>query len=109
MSNYLAGSTAVKYWYPDFNKEPQDTDFFVADKLPRQKQQGVEFLYNPVVCGVMKKSGKCLVVYPDLLLTNAMSHIFWQDDIYSFEKHMHTIQFLIKKGCKFDRDPEIHK
>lgn len=133
---YITGSTAIKYWFPDFPREPKDLDYFTRTREHKSTVH-TEFLYNPIICREMEKrwshteylsnvkgevvgllgsSGNLRNVDPELLLTNLMSHIFWQEDRI-FNKHMYSIQFLLDKGVEYDKDlfyelyefwPEIH-
>lgn len=116
---YITGSRAIRHWFPDFPRDPVDLDFFVNDKGLKSPNtpDKIEYLYNPIICQKMEKGGHEQYVPPRMLLTNLMSHIFWQDDYKSFEKHMFSIQFLLDKGVKFDKElfyelyewwPEIH-
>lgn len=90
----LIGSKAIKHWFPDFNREPNDEDRIVNDIQLSGKVGNIEYLYNPIlpfeeICS------------PNNLLTLKMSHIFWE---VGWEKHMWDIQFLLKKGCTYDID-----
>lgn len=88
----IIGSTAMKYYYPDFPRIPKDLDI-VSDRT--YSENGIEYLYNPVL-PKYQESGYLL---PDLLLTLKVSHLFY--DI-KWEKHMFDVQFLLKKGCKIN-------
>ena len=87
----LIGSHAIKYWFPDFKREPKDIDFCVRNEID-YKIKGVEFLYNPYlpveeICS------------PNNLYTLKMSHIF--RDV-NWDKHVADIVFLKQKGCVLD-------
>lgn len=97
----LIGSQAIKYWYPDFPREPRDMDFIVSDSevLP-PKGDNVEYHKNPIFSNKFKyKDTKPL--YPDDLIALKASHLCW--DI-NWEKHMFDVQFLLKKGNQIDTD-----
>lgn len=105
MKNVLIGSEAIRFWFPDFPRQPKDQDVAVLDKKNRQGR--TEYLYNPVVVKHCNESfkqllvGNLLIPSPDVLLTIKASHLFWD---LSWEKHMFDAQFLIQKGAKIDED-----
>jgi len=89
----LIGSSAIKYWFPDFPREPKDIDYIVD--IPRDNTEGIEYLLNPILDNY--KGGKVLGV--NGLYTLKISHLFWN---LNWEKHMFDVQFLRKKGAKLD-------
>lgn len=94
----LIGSSAVKHWYPDFNREPKDLDYIVFDKS-KEKIVGdkrVEMHTNPIF-----KDYHNDILDPNSLATLKASHLFW--DI-NFDKHMFDVQFLLKKNCVIQND-----
>lgn len=92
----IIGSTALKYHFPeDCPREPNDIDVVVKDSSKFRKIKNTEFLENPALLKY-EKSG---YISPVMLLTLKMSHLFW--DI-NWDKHMFDVQFLLKKGCKYD-------
>lgn len=95
----IIGSTAIKFWFPDFNREPKDKDWAVINKKDHTSSQYEEFLENPVILKHVNEGE--LYLKPDLLLTLKMSHIFWNNN---YDKHLFDIQFLLSKGCKYDID-----
>jgi hypothetical protein len=97
----LIGSSAVKYWYPDFKREPKDLDFIVNEKevLP-PKGQNVEYLSNPIFANKWKyKDTKPM--YPGDLTTLKASHLCWN---INWEKHMFDLQFLLSKGNDIEEE-----
>lgn len=97
----LIGSQAIKYWYPDFPREPKDMDFIVSEneKLP-PKGKNVEYLKNPIFSNKWKyKDTKPL--YSDDLTTLKASHLCWN---INWDKHMFDLQFLLKKGNEIDEE-----
>jgi hypothetical protein len=90
----IIGSTAIKYHFPNtYKREPKDLD--IATKLDQKhvSQEGVEFLFNPILEYVSEYAS------PQVLLTLKMSHLFW--DI-GWEKHMFDVQFLLREGIDVD-------
>lgn len=96
----LIGSRAIKYWYPDFPREPKDTDYIIGENETREKTKGYEFLINPIL---YKKYPKHLthVCSPKHLTTLKASHLMWN---LNWDKHMFDLQFLLKKGNKIDEE-----
>lgn len=95
----LIGSTAIKYWFPDFPREPKDIDYIVGYGEDCSREYfadiKVEYLRNDILCDL-----KSEVLEPNLLYTLKASHLIGWD--INFEKHMWDFQFLKKKGCKLD-------
>lgn len=91
----IIGSTAIKHYYNDFNREPKDLDLCVRNKYDLRSNKDVEFLVNPVLLNYVNG------VFPteNQLLTLKVSHILY--DI-NWSKHMFDIQFLLDKGCEID-------
>ncbi len=89
----LIGSQAIKYHYPDFSRNPKDSDYAVPEKIKGSKQ--IEYLYNPIIGS---ENG---IASPNTLYTLKISHVIGWD--IQWEKHMFDIQFLNKKGCKIDK------
>ena len=91
----IIGSTALKYHFPDLNREPHDLDIIVENSKNYKRESGVEYLENPVLLKYENNE----YISPNMLLSLKISHMFW--DI-NWDKHMYDIQFLLKKGCKYD-------
>ncbi len=104
----IIGSTAIKFWYPEFNREPKDLDI-IYDTEDRKKElidkykdlpDKKEFLHNPVMYEYFENTGRAYLT-PNELYTLKISHVFWELENNSWEKHMWDIQFLKEKGCVF--------
>lgn len=91
----LIGSTAIKYWYPDFPREPKDKDYIVGNKKGLRSSLTREYLVNNVL-----KNFKGIAT-PDIILTLKASHVIGWD--INWDKHMFDIQFLLGKGHKIDK------
>lgn len=89
----IIGSTAIKHWYPDFNREPNDLDIVVHQKQKNTK--GIEYHLNPVLLQVEKEK----YITPNNMLTLKVSHLFWDNN---WEKHIWDVQFLLQKGAVFN-------
>jgi hypothetical protein len=95
-NHILIGSSAIKHWFPDFNREPKDLDFAVrVETFGETHYQGflVERLVNPILFDSMTIPS---ILSPDDLYTLKLSHLFWN---INWDKHMYDVQFLQKKGC----------
>ena len=96
----IIGSTAIKYWYPDFRREPKDLDIIKGMYADDLRTTGkMEWLENPILRNHFTKP--ILYITPNELYTLKMSHLFWN---INWEKHMFDVQFLRDKGCKLDRE-----
>jgi len=95
MKKVIIGSTAIKYYFPDFNRCSKDIDYAVAsvDNLPQSRE--IEYLLNPVILKYQDEG----YLSPNLLVTLKASHLFW--DI-NWSKHIFDLQFLLEKGCVID-------
>lgn len=102
MGIQIIGSTAIKYWFPDFNREPKDLDIVTEGKsiILEMDYPRVEKLKNPVLSEYYKGTNKYLP--PDLLYTLKISHAIGWD--INWDKHVWDITFLKDKGCKLDRE-----
>lgn len=97
MKKILIGSNALKFHFPDLNREPKDVDYAVSEEGVRSNVKGVEYLYNPVITKVESES----IISKENLLTLKMSHLFWD---VNWEKHVYDVLFLQSKGVKYDKD-----
>lgn len=88
----LIGSSAIKYHFPDFPREPKDTDYAVTEHTFNTK--GIEYLYNPIIGNL---DG---IATPNILYTLKISHVIGWD--IKWEKHMFDTQFLKSKGAKLN-------
>jgi hypothetical protein len=96
MSYLIFGSTAIKHWYPDFNRTPKDLDI-IGKGIPSTKD--MEYHWCPSFAYVTKNNVDSKYVDPNFLYTIKISHAAW--DI-RWEKTMHDIKFLKNKGCVLD-------
>ena len=93
----IIGSTAMKYHFPDFNREPKDIDIAVEQSDNLKSTREVEYLENPIIFKYIPEGQE--YIDPDMLLTLKMSHLFFN---INWDKHMWDVQFLLKKGCKYE-------
>jgi len=96
----IIGSTAIKYWFPDFPREPKDYDVILSlgENCSIITDKKIEVLQNPVLLKYCENyTHKYLK--PNLLYTLKMPHLFW--DI-NWEKHEWDATWLRDKGCKLD-------
>lgn len=100
MNKILIGSTAIKYWFPEFPRDPKDLDYAVDDEY--KGDRAVEYLYNPVLFKHENHLDVTMfanesILGPDAIYTLKISHMFW--DI-NWNKHIFDIQWLKDRGCK---------
>ena len=96
----IIGSTAIKYHFPDFPREPKDIDIINNMYVKECKSNlKVEWLDNPVLQNWFTKPIEFCT--PNELYTLKISHSLWRLDNGSWEKHMYDVQWLKEKGCKF--------
>lgn len=93
----IIGSTAMRYHFPDFNREPKDIDIAVESTEGLKTTREVEYLENPILFKYISDGQK--YIDPNMLLTLKMSHLFFN---INWDKHMWDVQFLLKKGCQYD-------
>lgn len=93
----IIGSSAIKNYFPDFNRKPKDIDYVVEDSTNYENSKGVEYLSNPIILKYQKDG----YLKPELLLSLKISHLF--HDINWF-KHVYDVQFLLSKGIKYKKD-----
>lgn len=93
MEQTIIGSTAIKHWFPHFNRIPKDLDYAVDEDYSGKKVQDVEYLYNPHL------DFSQVYATPETLLSLKISHLFWETN---WDKHMWDTQFLLKEGVKPD-------
>jgi len=93
----LTGSKATKHWFPDFPREPKDTDYVFEDNkkgFELKKDEGkIEYLWNPIL---FKYNYGFPICIPNNLYTMKMSHLFWD---VNWEKHEWDATWLREKGC----------
>lgn len=96
----IIGSTAIKYWFPDFPRNPKDIDIVKNSKFNDYFSLDLkrEYLENPILLKYCKNQDFLDV---NSLYTLKISHSFWDLKNGSWEKHMWDLQWLKEKGCKF--------
>jgi len=94
----IIGSTALKYYFPDFPRDPKDIDYCVETKSDIKSTRDVEYLVNPVFYKYVAENTLDVKGMPtiDMLYTLKLSHMFW--DI-NWKKHIYDIEWLKDKGC----------
>lgn len=96
----VIGSIAIRYWFPDFPREPKDVDI-IKDMYIKDYESDlkVEWLENKVLQNWFTKPIEFCT--PNELYTLKISHCLWSLDNGSWEKHVYDVQWLKEKGCKF--------
>jgi len=104
MKRLIYGSTAIKYWFPDFKRIPNDIDYICSEKNHNNiNTRDVEFYYLPEFEYIFENNIDKEYVDKDFLYTIKLSHLSW--DI-NWDKHMKDVIFLKEKGCKLI--PELY-
>lgn len=98
MNKILIGSTALKHWYKDFNREPKDLDYIC--KNIENKNKGdcivIPFVFEYVTNNIAPSW---------FLLTLKLSHIFWnKKGNLNWRKHMWDIQFLLNNKVEYNKE-----
>lgn len=96
----IFGSTAIKFWFPDFNREPKDLDLMTQGKSSRE----IEHLYIPEFEYIFENNSNPDYCDPNFLYTIKVSHLAWELKNNSWDKHMHDAIFLKEKGCTLDKE-----
>jgi hypothetical protein len=94
----IYGSTAIKHWFPDYPKQPNDLD--IISKEPIARGSNTEVYWIDVFDYLLAHNKDKEYVDPDLLYTIKVSHCSWN---INWEKHISDIQFLQLMGCKLDK------
>ena len=92
----LIGSKAAKIHFPDFPREPHDTDYISEneiDKADCHYCEGFEY--------ILKKYPNLDVAPPEVLYTLKLSHAFW--DVW-WDKTMFDICFYQSKNISIDEE-----
>jgi hypothetical protein len=97
----IIGSSAIRYWFPEFNREPKDVDI-IKDMytFDYKSEKRVEWLENSFLKNYYTKP--ITIIPPDDLLSLKISHLFWDLPNNSWEKHIYDVNFLLEKGCKLN-------
>jgi hypothetical protein len=107
MKKLIIGSTAIRYHFPLFKREPNDIDYVVdtinVENIIRKKDgKIIEYLYNPIIFKYIDDEKKFpIYATPTQILSIKMSHISWN---INFKKHMFDIQFLLDNGVVYDKE-----
>ncbi len=93
----IFGSTAMIYWFPDFNNKPKDLDIIFNTSVKAPK--GIEYHWVDSFQYIFDNNIDCEYVDKDFLYTIKISHAAW--DIW-WDKTMYHINFMKERGCKLD-------
>jgi hypothetical protein len=101
----IYGSTAIKHFFPDYEREPKDLDIITREdnkmhlEIPGCKR--IEQYYLPEFEYIFENNMDDLYVDPDFLYTIKMSHLSW--DI-NWDKHMRSAIYLQERGAEIDEE-----
>lgn len=88
-------STAIKYWFPDFDREPKDLD--IISNEWNKNSKWIEYYRIDEFDYLVNNNSE--YVEPNILYTIKLSHLSY--DI-NWNKHMRDVIFLKSKWCKID-------
>jgi hypothetical protein len=92
----IIGSTAIKHWFPDFNRDPKDLDSLTQEKISHQDNH-----WHDGFIEILKINSDEMYLDPDLLYTLKISHLSYP---INWDKHMKDAIFLKSKGCVLNHD-----
>lgn len=98
MNDLIIGSTAIKYWFPDFKREPKDIDYISPVSLRTREKEN---LWIPEFKELLFRNKDSQYLDPELLLTLKSSHFGYNNQ---WEKHRDDILFLKRKGLSMDEE-----
>lgn len=107
MKYLIYGSTAIKHFFPEYEREPKDLDIIIREdnklltqhlEIPGYKR--IEQYYLPEFEYIFEHNVDVDFVDPDFLYTIKMSHLSW--DI-NWDKHMKSAIFLKERGAELDK------
>lgn len=93
----IYGSTAIKFWFPDFDREPHDLDI-ITDEVTKNSNN-TEYYWISAFNYLVNNDHQTYVT-PDFLYTIKVSHASWD---VNWVKTMKDIEFLKSKGCVLDK------
>lgn len=104
----LVGSRALRYHFPEFNREPKDTDYLTTDPVSdeeRRNDRKIEYFYHPLLAEYLRpevepRAPGTTVATIDELYTIKVSHAFWVLRNNSWSKHMFDMAFLKRNGAQ---------
>jgi hypothetical protein len=99
----IFGSTAMKFWFPDF-REPNDLDIILRSDKKDYITKAVQKYWIPEFEYFLEHNKHDTYLDPEFMLTLKMSHAGW--DIH-WDKTMYDILFLKNKG--YAPDEELYK
>lgn len=92
----LIGSRAIRHYFPDFPREPKDTDILVEEGKGGYQGNLIEFHDIPPLLALFADDYDSTAP-PNVMYTLKVSHAFWDN---KWEKTMFDIVWLSHKGCK---------
>lgn len=92
----IIGSTAAKYWFPEFRK-PKDIDFLSSKKVMTQGEQSYWFGDSSEY--IVQNCARSMFATPQILYTLKAAHAKW--DIH-WQKTMDDILFFQRQGLSLD-------
>lgn len=99
----IFGSTAIKFWFPQYTKIPKDLDYII-ECIPKNKEPNTEYYKNNATDYILSINTHDTYVDADLLYTIKVSHLAWEPKNGKWFKHVSDVIFLQKMGCKLNHE-----
>lgn len=105
----IFGSTAIKHWFPDYDKEPKDIDYLTVyeDMVKVTSMFGgkkVEHHYAPFAQLVLDNNYDNIYLDANMLYTLKCSHLAWEGKNAKWWKYLKDAIFLQDKGCQLNKE-----
>lgn len=102
----IYGSTALRRWFPDLPREPNDIDLLSPDTIA-----GADTHWDNRLSKFISNNEDMLYLDADKLLTLKISHLPWELKNNSWWKHLRDVTFMLKKGVQPDLSylPTLHE
>lgn len=91
----VIGSTAIKHWYPDFQRDPKDLDILTPEKSYNSDNH-----WHDSFSKILELNSDGEYLDPNLLYTLKISHLSYP---INWDKHMKDAIFLKEKGCAINQ------
>lgn len=92
----IYGSTAIKFWFPDYPHNPNDVDVLSENSTP-----DTDVHWHPLLRQVLALNTHNEYLDPNLLYTFKLSHLSYP---IKWDKHMKDVIFLRDKGCVINHE-----
>lgn len=94
----IIGSTAMKHWWPDYDKAPKDIDYLCLHQKEKS-HDGIEYHHADFAIEVFKLNQDTEYLDKDILYTLKISHLAWEGINGKWWKHLKDAVFMKNHGC----------